>query len=485
MTDDKQRPELVQWLGAGGALAIVAGTMIGTGIFLIPSGAAAAAGSPGLLYGAWAAAGVLSLLGTLVYSELSIAIPEPGGTYAYLSRGFGPAWGFLYGWTHSVLSGPAAEASLAAGMARFCLVLAPGLARFQTAGADAVAVLALLALTALNYFGLRAGGRVQVVLTAVKAISLAAIVCAGLFFFRGGGRPETAVFHAGTAAGTFSGFLTAVAAALWAYDGWAELAKAGSEIKNPGRNMHRALLCGVLLVGGLYLLFNAACLRVLSYQGVAASQQVASDVFARIAGNRAVLWVTLMMAVAALGSLNSSILTAARVPYAMARDGAFFRMASRIDPRRRTPGGALLFQCGMSSLFALTGTFEELTSLFVFSEWLFYGLAAAALIRLRYSEPELSRSYRCWGYPWVPGLVVLSAAALAGRIWMQRPLRCTAGLALISSGLFFRRYWLARSNNGFARHGWRPGGTWTSHAGLEACPAIELSPSTRRAEDWK
>jgi APA family basic amino acid/polyamine antiporter len=455
MNQIRQKSELIQWLGPGASLAIVVGTMIGTGIFLSPGGAAAAAGSLAWAYAAWIAAGVLSLFGALIYCELGIAIPQPGGTYAFLGRGLGPSWGYLYGWTHSVLSGPASQSSIAAGMARFCLVLSPALAgrvwglhnryaHFDLSWADSVAVAAILAVTALNYFGLRMGGRVQVGLTAIKFAALAGIVAAA-FFLAPGGAPTAAAANPAPAGGSFSGFLVAIVAALWAYDGWAMLSKTGSEVKDPRRNVPVALIWGVIVVGVLYLLFNAACLRVLPFGAMASSRHVASDVIARLAGGGAVFWVTLLMAVAALGSLNSAILTAARTPYAMARDGVFFPVIGRVHPIRHTPGGALLYQGTMSSLFVLTGSFEELTSLFVFATWLFHGLSAVALFRLRYREPELSRGYRCWGYPWVPGFFVLSAVVLCSRGWFRQPVRCSIGLALMLSGLFFRRYWQRRS----------------------------------------
>ncbi len=456
MNPTKPHSELIPWLGAAGSLAIVVGTMIGTGIFLSPGAVAEAAGSPGLTYAAWVTAGMLSLCGALVYTELGASIRQAGGTYAYLSRAFGTVWGFLYGWTHSVISGPASEASPAARMARFCVVVAAQLggrlwgidsrhAAFELSGGDAVALLAILSLTALNYFGLRMGGRVQVGLTVVKVGSLAGIVAAGLWIFPGAAPMETAGIPPARVPVSLSAFLAAIIPALWAYDGWAQLAHAGSEVKNPGRNVRRALVWGVILVGVLYVLFNVACLRVLPFAALAASRHVASDVVSRLAGSGTLFWVTSMMAVAALGSLNSSILTAARTPYAMARDGVFFPMAARVHVIRHTPGGALLFQGMMSSLFVLTGSFEELTSLFVFSEWLFYGMAGAALFRLRYREPDAVRPYRCWGYPWVPTLFVLSAAALTVRVWLRQPVRCSIGLGLILSGLLFHRYWRRRS----------------------------------------
>jgi APA family basic amino acid/polyamine antiporter len=236
-------------------------------------------------------------------------------------------------------------------------------------------------------------------------------------------------------------FLAALAAALWAYDGWEDLNLVGSEVENPQRNIPRALVGGVAVVAVIYLLFSAACLRVLPFESVASSAHVASDVVERVVGHGAAVWVTLAMVISALGSMNSSVLSGARVPYAMARDGLFFKIADGIHPKYRTPGRALIFQCVLASLMALTGTFEELTNLFIFAGWIFYGLAVVALFRLRRTEPDMPRPYRCWGYPWVPGLFVLGALALTFNIWLDRPGRSSVGLLLILAGLPFYWYW--------------------------------------------
>jgi len=179
----------------------------------------------------------------------------------------------------------------------------------------------------------------------------------------------------------------------------------------------------------------------LPFEEIAKSTHVASDVVARVSGRNAALWVTLAMAISALGTLNSSILSGARVPYAMARDGIFFRGTAEIHPRFRTPGGALLFEFVISSVFALTGTFEELTSLFLFATWIFYALAVAAMMRMRRTEPGLARPYRCWGYPWVPAAFLAGAAALTVTLWLARPVRSSIGLVLILSGLLFYQHW--------------------------------------------
>jgi APA family basic amino acid/polyamine antiporter len=224
----------------------------------------------------------------------------------------------------------------------------------------------------------------------------------------------------------------------------------GSEVANPQRNFPLALVGGVSFVAVIYLLFSAACLKVLPFQTVASSQHIASDVVEHVMGRGAAAWITVAMAISALGSMNSSVLSGARVNYAMARDGIFFKIAGGIHPKFRTPGRALIFQGVLASLMALTGTFEELTNLFIFAGWIFYGAAVVALFRMRRTEPDLPRPYRCWGYPWVPGVFVAGALALTVNIWIQRPGRSSIGLLLILAGLPFYRMWARRQKSGEA-----------------------------------
>lgn len=459
MAQNKPSFDLVRGLGKWASIAIVVGTMIGTGIFLKPSEMARDAGSLGIVYVAWILGAVLSLFGALAYAELGAAIPDAGGEYAYLTRSFGPTTGFLFGWTHSIVARPASVAALAAGFAKFSAFLIPALAvplhtfdwnynfaghlrhfHFEFSWMQPLGVAALFAVTGLNYLGVKFGGRIQVFLTIIKVSSVVLIIAAGFYFSHGGGTPLHPFFST-PSKGTLGALLAAMGAALWAYDGWEDLNLVGSEVQNPERNFHRALFWGVLSVAGLYILFNAVCFYVLPFAGVAGSEAVASDVLAKFAGHHAAQWVTLAMVISALGSMNSSILSGARVDYAMARDGLFFRATRSVHPKFRTPGGALLFQAILASLFALSGTFEDLTSVFIFAGWIFYGLATIGLFRLRYLEPDLPRPYRCWGYPWVPGLFVLGALALTVNLWLDRPLRCTIGLALMFVGLIFYRHW--------------------------------------------
>jgi len=455
---NEKKLELVRGLGPWTSAAIVVGTMIGTGIFLKPAEMAADAGSLLIVFAAWIAGGILSLFGALAFAELGAAIPEAGGEYAYLRRAFGPVWGFLFGWMHSIVGRPASMASIAAGLLRFCGFLVPALTvpifvlhlrvpffhdpyAFVFSWAQPLAIVALATLAFINYLGVRVGGNVQVILTFIKVTSVAAIILLAFALARPGGagfHPFLPVAHGATA---LTGFFGALAASLWAYDGWEDLNLVGSEVADPQKNIPRALILGVLFCSVIFMLFSAAAHWVLPFAQVAQSEHVASDVVARISGRNAALWVTLAMAVSALGTLNASTLSGARVPYAMARDALFFRRTARIHPTFRTPGGALLFECVLASVFVLSGTFEELTSLFIFATWIFYGLAVVSLMRLRRTEPDLPRSYRCWGYPWVPVTFVAGALALTITLWLARPVRSSIGLGLILSGLFFYRYW--------------------------------------------
>lgn len=457
----EKRLELVRGLGPWASAAIVVGTMIGTGIFLKPAEMAREGRFVSVVFAAWIVGALLSIFGALSYAELGAAIPEAGGEYAYLRRGFSPLWGFLFGWMHSIVGRPSSVSSIAAGMMRFLSFFLPAVAAplftvhiaipgltgwikpydFVFTWAQPLAVLWLVMMTGVNYLGVRLGGGVQVFLTAIKLASIAIIIGIAFLLPNHVAYSANPVWPSSSSTGLLGAFLAALAAALWAYDGWEDLNLVGSEVRDPQRNFPRALVGGVAFVAVVYLLFSAACLKVLPFESVANSQHVASDVVEHVVGRGAAAWITLAMVISALGSMNSSVLSGARVPYAMARDGIFFKVADGIHPKYRTPGRALIFQGVLASVMALTGTFEELTNLFIFAGWIFYGLAVVALFRLRRTEPNMPRPYRCWGYPWVPGLFVLGALALTVNLWLDRPGRSTAGLLLILAGIPFYLHW--------------------------------------------
>ena len=298
----------------------------------------------------------------------------------------------------------------------------------------------VLAVTAINYLSVRLGGAIQVLLTCLKMGTIVAIVVAGVFFgTRHGIESAPLVPHWGW--GTIGAVLTALVPAMWAYNGFNDLGDLGEEIVNPQKNIPVAIIFGLLTVGGLYLLANVVYFHTLPFAQVASSEHVASDVVRSLAGSRGAAWLTVAMAVSALGALHVVVLTGARIPYAMARDGVFFQFAKRIQPSFHTPSGALIFLGCVAALLALTGTFEELYSLFVFAVWIFFALTAIAVLRLRSREPDLPRPYRAWGYPWTVVIFLLAAVALTINLWMVRPVRSSAGLLVIVVGVPFFYWW--------------------------------------------
>ncbi len=453
---------LVRGLGMWAATAIVIGDTIGTGVFLVASDMARAVGSSALTLVAWVLGGFIVLLGAFCYAELGAAFPKAGGPYVYLSRGLGPLWGFLFGWMSSWLERPVAMATLAAGFVRFLSFLFPvagtplfhghvGSYDFTFTVAQPLAALVVIIATALNYFSVKLGGAIQVLLTSFKVGTILLIVVGGALL--GGRHAASTAATPAIGLGTIAALLTALVPAMWAYNGFNDLGDLGEEIVEPQRNIPRAIILGLLTVGGLYLMANVVYFRVLPVERVAGSQHVASDVVAMFAGARGAAWLTAAMAASAMGALHVVIMTGARIPYAMARDGVFFRFAERIHPSFHTPSGALIFLGAIAAVLALTGTFEELYSLFVFAVWIFFALTAIAVLRLRRTEPDLVRPYRAWGAPWTPAIFLVAAVALTVNLWMVRPVRSSVGLAVIGLGVPFFYRWRKGEELG------RPSGT--------------------------
>jgi len=451
---ESSHSHLVRGLGLWAAIAIVIGDTIGTGVFLVSSDMARAVGSSGLVLVAWILGGLVVLLGAFCYAELGAAFPKAGGPYVYLGRGLGPLWGFLFGWMSSFLDRPVAMAGLGAGFIRFMGFFFPAVDTplftgriwhepFTFTAAQPLAALVVVMVTGINYFSVKMSGAIQVLLTSLKIGTIVVIAFGGLLL---GHQAIAAVPHATPIGwGIIRALLTALVPAMWAFNGFNDLGDLGEEIRRPDKNIPRAILLGLFIVGGLYLAVNVAYFHVLPFTEVARSPHVASDVVRGFAGSRGAAWLTVAMAVSAFGALHVVVLTGARIPYAMARDGVFFQFAERVHPSFRTPSGALLFLGAVATLLALTGTFEELYSLFVFAVWIFFALTGVALLRLRRVEPNLVRPYRAWGYPLTPLIFVVVAIALTVNLWMVRPVRSTLGLAVILLGIPFFYRWRTRA----------------------------------------
>jgi APA family basic amino acid/polyamine antiporter len=448
------RPELARDLGVSHAAAVVVGTIIGSGIFLVPAEMMQAVGSAKLVYLAWLVGGLLSFFGALTYAELGAMKPQAGGEYVYVRDAYGPLGGFLYAWTWFVIAKPASVASIATGLVRILgtfsifsffptnVVATP----FAITWGQLVAIAAAILISLLNYIGVKKAGEFQLVFTVLKVAIILGIVF--VCFSGGGSAPGRGWSNfAGTftgAKGGIAGFMAALVAALWAYDGWNDLNMVAGEVKRPERNIPIALIAGVGTVGVLYALVNAGVQYVLPASVIAASPRPASDAVALIMGRMGASIVSAGMAISMLVTLNGTIMSGARVPFAVARDGYFFSALAEVHPRFHTPSVAIALQAIMSiALLLLGGNFRQLFSLAIFAEWLFYMIAGSTVFVFRWRDPNAPRPYRMFGYPLVPAVFIAVAAALLYYTFRSDWPNSLYGLLVILAGVpvfaWFRR----------------------------------------------
>jgi len=450
-------PTLERVLGLWSAVAIVIGTVIGSGVFLVPSAMIRYLGSVRTMFAVWMVAGVLSLFGALTYAELAAAMPEAGGEYVYLTAAYGPFWGFLYGWSQFWVGKAGSIATLAAGFYTYATLfvpvlgtplvvfpwhIGPGGSALEIHYGQLLAIAIIVVLGSINYIGARSGGNLQIYVTAIKMLLIAAIIVLGITSRRG------AVAHFSQhvqAVGGFAGFFAAMVSALWAYDGWNNVAMVSSEIRDPQRNLPRSLIFGTAAVIGTYVLVNIAYFHVLSPARVAASQRVASDMMSTLYGPGASTAVAIAVMISIFAALNGSILSGARVPYAMARDGLFFLRAAVVHPRYHTPGNAMILLCAWASIVVLSGWFDDLYNFVIFGEWILYLMTTVSVFVLRRKRPDLPRPYHTAGYPVVPVLFALVAVVLLGSTLQTRPRESLMGLVLMILGVPFYFYWNNRN----------------------------------------
>ena len=455
------RPELSRDLGVSHASAVVVGTIIGSGIFLVPAEMMQAVGSAKLVYLAWVVGGMLSFAGALTYAELGAMKPQAGGEYVYVRDAYGPLGGFLYAWTWFVIAKPASIATVVTGLVRilgtfpvFSFFSANFMsAPFAVTWGQMFAIAAAILISLLNYLGVKKAGEFQLVFTLLKVAIILGIVVvcfSGIGNVPGRGWANFAGTFAG-AKGGVAGFMAALVAALWAYDGWNDLNMVAGEVKRPEQNIPIALIAGVATVGVLYVLVNAGVQYVLPAGAIAASPRPASDAVALVMGRMGASIVSAGMAISMLVTLNGTIMSGARVPFAVARDGYFFRALAQVHPRFHTPSVAIFVQAVFSILLLLLGgSFRQLFSLAIFAEWLFYMIAGSTIFVFRWREPQAARPYRMWGYPFVPALfIAVAAALLCYTFWNERP-NSWYGLLIILAGIPVFAYFafLRRSRKG-------------------------------------
>ncbi len=436
------RPELARDLRVSHAIAVVVGTIIGSGIFLVPTEMMQAVGSAKLVYLAWIVGGLLSFFGALTYAELGAMKPQAGGEYVYVRDAYGPLAGFLYAWTWFIIAKPASIATVTTGLVRV-LGTFPSLsfisknivsALLPVSYGQLVAIAATILISWLNYVGIKKAGEFQLIFTILKVGIILSIAGIG-FSYTVGSWSHFAGIYAG-AQGGMAGFFAALVAALWAYDGWNDLNMVAGEIRDPERSIPIALILGVAIVGALYMLLNAAVQYVLPAAAIAASPRPASDATGLVLGVMGASIVSAGMALSMLVTLNGTTMSGARVPFAVARDGYFFRALAQVHPRFHTPSIAIVVQALLSiALLLLGGNFRQLFSLAIFSEWLFYMIAGSSVFVFRNREPNAARPYRVWGYPWIPGLFVLASAVLLYYTFTDNLRNSALGVLVILAGV--------------------------------------------------
>lgn len=451
------RPELLRSLGAWEAAAIVVGTVIGSGIFLVPKAMVLNVGSPINVLAVWVAGGLLSLFGALTYAELAAALPEAGGEYVYLREAYGPLWSFLYGWTQFWVAKSGSIATLATAFAYYLANFVPSLEAallkiplplgpqggpLVITYGQILAMGLILFLAWVNYFGVKLGGRIQAQVTALKVGLIVALVVLAVLWGAGSTQNFLSTIPVGPG-GTpgVGGWVAAMVAALWAYDGWNNVNMVSSEVKDPQRNIPRALILGTLFVAALYLAANLAYFFVLPAAEVGGSDRVAAAVARKFMGPAGGGVVALAAMVSIFAALNGSILSGSRVPYAMARDGFFFSGIARIHQAHRTPHFSILWLTGWAALLTLSGRYEQLYTYVIFASWILYGMTTASVFILRRRRPDLPRPYRMVGYPLVPAVFVLVAGFLVFVTLYNSPRESLMGLALVVLGLPFFAYW--------------------------------------------
>ncbi|MGH9685246.1 MAG: APC family permease [Candidatus Acidiferrales bacterium] len=493
MTAAGEGTGLVKSLGLFDSTMIVAGSMIGSGIFIVSADIAHQVKSPGLLLVVWLASGVMTLIGALTYGELAAAMPHAGGQYVYLRESLGPLCGFLYGWTMLLVIQTATIAAVAIAFAKFTAVMVPWFSaeawiwRIGTFGPwhpwfgilgpysiglnrqNLLGILSIILLTWINTRGLRLGKIVQNIFTVTKIGSLAALVILGLWFstalahavnftnfWRNAGLwlqhpypPDHPVWSIGTL--TLVG--VAMVGSLFAMDAWNNITFTAAEVKNPRRNLPLSLAMGAGIVVALYVLANVAYLNVLPISGIAngptalsrgiefaSDSRVATAAVEVIIGPMAAIVMAIAILISGFGCNNGLILSGARIYYAMAKDKLFFRSAGNVN-RHHAPSAALIVQCIWASVLCLSGTYNQLLDFLIFAVLIFYILTFSGLFVLRVKRPDMERPYRAFGYPVLPGLYLLMAVFIEVQLLRYKPQNTWPGLIIVVLGVPVYAIW--------------------------------------------
>ena len=425
---------------------IVIGTVIGSGIFLVPAVVMRQSGGHvGVAMLVWVVAGVLSLLGALTYGELGAAHPEAGGLYAYIRNAFGPLPAFMYGWAMFTVISSGSSATLAVAFAGYLGQLVP----LSPAMLKLVAVLMIVIVAAVNVRGTRQSADMQNWTTGIKVVAIVGVSIALLIFgTRGGaGAVQASVWPASFTPQLLSGVGLAMIAVLWAYEGWQYVTFSAGETKDVQRTFPRAIVIGTGALIGIYVLANLGYNAALGAAGVAGAERVAADAVGATFGPTWAKAISVVILVAIFSACNGLTLTAPRLYYAMARDGVFFKRLADVHPRFGTPAVAIIASSVWAAVLALSGTFEQLLTYVVFAGWIFYGLGALAVFADRRQRPNGPRPFKVPGYPLTPILFVASAAAIVINTMVSQPARAALGLVAVALGIPIFYLWRLRAKS--------------------------------------
>jgi APA family basic amino acid/polyamine antiporter len=450
--------QLARRLGLTSAIMVVVGSVVGSGIFLTPQSIAAVVQVPGVMIFVWILTGLLTLAGALTNAEIASEITDAGGQYVFFRVLYGNLTAFLYGWTTFIVYQTGSIAAIAVAFARYFgyfvdlphfspeleawkIPLIGNIAPLADIGVKLVAIGAIMLLAGINYFGVHFGGYVQNLFTFLKVAAIGAIVLLAFtvghgsteHFFPLWGPPQNGEFLAGIG--------VAMIATLWSYDGWNSLTYLAGEIKEPQKNIPRALVFGTIAVIVIYVLTNLAYLYILPIGEIAKSNLVAADVMERILSGYGGALISLAVMISTFGTLNGTSMATARVFFAMAKDKLFFKKMGHVHPQYRTPGKSLLIQGVWASLLTLTGTFDQIFTYVIFAGWIFYALGAAGVFVLRKRMPNANRDYRVPGYPFVPILFLIVATWFVINTIVEQTADSMVGLLLLLAGLPFYYYW--------------------------------------------
>jgi APA family basic amino acid/polyamine antiporter len=410
---------------------IAIGSTIGSGIFLTPSTIAHALPSPMWIMGVWAVGGIMALSGALTFAELGAMIPRAGGVYVFLNEAYGGIAGFLYGWAYFLVVNTGGIAALAIAFSTY-------LGFFIPLGAEGIRIAAIAGITivtVINILGVKAGGIFSDIFTILKLAAILGVIVVGF----GWGSSAVTDFSTPLSAppgGLLSALAVAMVGVLWSYGGWQHVTFTAAEAQDPVRSIPRALILGTVTVAIVYSLITVAYMFLLTPAEMGASTRLATDAIGRVLGPVGAAVIALSIFISTFGTTGIYTLTAPRIYYAMANDGVFFRKVAELHPRYGTPMYAILFQSFWAVVLILFwGTFENLISYVVFTDWIFFGLAATAVFVFRHRLPDASRPYRTLGYPLTPLIFILLASWFVINTFFEKPAEALAGLAFLALGV--------------------------------------------------